>query len=110
MDYTEKHKKLLDKSEETGLPKYFLNDLRVHDLNFLKETNPDEFVWVLRTAGTHSFTLKDVKKYRTQICAIADDEVRFFIFKDGELKEQTRDEITDFLREPVPTRTPFSIW
>lgn len=110
MDYTEKYKKLLDKSEETGLPKYFLNDLRVHDLRFLKENNPDEFIWVLRTAGTHLFTIPEAKKYRSQVCEIADNEVRFFWFSGGELTEKTRDEVTALLREPVSSRTPFSIW
>ena len=110
MDYTEKYRILAQKSEEIGLPKYFLNDLRVHDLNSLKENNPDEFIWVVRTAGTHLFTLSEAQKYRCHVCDIADDEVKFFWFSGGDLIEKSRDEIRALLQEPAPTRRPFSIY
>jgi hypothetical protein len=44
---------LLDRARRVGWPRYFVNDLYLHDMTYLYDHKPPVFAWVLRESGTH---------------------------------------------------------
>lgn len=51
------HALLLAESARVALPEAFHRDVTVHDLRELQETETQEFIWVLRTCGSHLIRL-----------------------------------------------------
>lgn len=91
----EKYEILSQKSAEIGLPEYYKNDLHIHDRDRLIADNPEEFIWVARTCGTHLFTMEEIQKNSSllQPGVIADERVAWFKFENGELSATAPDEI-----------------
>lgn len=102
MNHIEKYMILSRKSDEIGLPQYYKSDLYSHDRRKLTEENPEEFVWVARTSGTHLFTMEEIRRNSSllQPGVIADERVVWFKFENGALSETTPDEIRKNLWTP----------
>ena len=98
----EKYEIISQKSAEINLPEYYKNDLHIHDRDRLIEDNPEEFVWVARTSGTHLFTMEEIRRNSSllQPGVITDERVAWFKFEGGALSETTPDEIRKNLWTP----------
>jgi hypothetical protein len=90
---TEIHSILLHEAIRQWMPRYFVDDLLVHDLNKIKElvkrseeTGEDvRFYWFLRPSGTHLLEC-DLHNLRLH------EPLRCYRFIDGELKFIRREE------------------
>ena len=51
------HRSMIDLANHLNRPEHYADDLLVHDLDVLKKYPESDFVWVLRTNGTHLFPL-----------------------------------------------------
>lgn len=84
---------LLAVAEEIGYPRYFAEDLGVHDRRTILSKDPEVFIEVFREAGTHLY-LEDVIS-APGFCDVLRDllsahpESRVYLFVRGELSEIT---------------------
>jgi hypothetical protein len=68
METTEKltpeaiYETLLAESQRKKLPESYATDLSAHDRRDLHETRTQDFIWVLRTNGTHLILLDAIKE------------------------------------------------
>lgn len=90
----ETFKIIIAESDRTGLPKHYRNDLNI-DKELLDESNSQEFIYVLRTCGTHLLPLDEsyfTKDYRPDYHvqgyqrSFSDSEMYFYHFSEGVLK------------------------
>jgi len=103
------HAQLIAESERTSLPECYKNDLLVHDLTRLVETGSQEFIWVLRTCGTHLFTLDYIKdtggnrpaELVRSLYGFGDADQRWYYFTHGALREITHDQAVPIAEEAV---------
>lgn len=86
--------KLLEESVRTELPKFYKNDLLVHDKNIIAELgdNP-RFLWVTRECGTHLLPLANHKNLADSswinACESMSGPNQWYLFENGELSAIT---------------------
>ena len=103
------HAILSAESVRTGLPQFYKNDVVVHDLNQLIESPTEDFIWVLRTCGSHLVDLTIPRKFGsaynlvTAIGSSFDGHV-WYHFKDGILTEITFEEAKKLATMATPKK------
>ena len=90
-----------------NLPEHYATDLTTHDRQILsKKDAPKDFVWVLRTCGTHLIgkyadddaKRKDFTKIYLEGIQESNPKALFFIYRAGQLYKTTYDNCQEFLR------------
>lgn len=107
MDAVQIHTLLLAEAARVSLPEAYKRDLEVHDLNQLAENGSQEFIWILRTCGTHLFALdkfRDTPGNRPSDLVAAmkgmgDYVMHFYHFSQGALKQVTYEQSRTIARE-----------
>lgn len=110
METQQIHALLVTEGARLSLPEAYQRDLHVHDLNQLEESGTQEFIWVLRTCGTHIFeldTFKDMAGNRPSdlmSCmkqTFSDNVRHFYHYKAGALREVTYEQGCTIATEAV---------
>jgi hypothetical protein len=98
---------LCAESERTGLPECYKDDLHKHDAHRLQQNGFQEFMWVLRTHGTHMWTLEELRQNSSLmhpgVVSDIGGNVRWYHYKDGILAPVSLDDVqrivSDYRRE-----------
>jgi hypothetical protein len=99
MQPNEIHALLIAEGARTNLPECYKRDLEVHDLAQLTERESQNFIWVLRTCGTHIFELDNFKNAPGNrptdlvkcVGRFGDSAIQYYHFSNGVLTAVTYD-------------------
>lgn len=64
------HAVLLEEATRQDQPKFYKDDLNVHDLAQLRESTAQRFIWVLRDCGTQLCVLDGSRSSREYLSAV----------------------------------------
>lgn len=80
---------LLRFGKEKELPKFFKNDLLIHDYNTLTEDwQGQPFVWSLRETGTHLTYIENIQDYNFLRMLVRIFQPEYTLFFDGKTMEE----------------------
>lgn len=105
---------MMAESERIGWPTAYQRDLTVHDVNYLAQYQPDEFLWIVRDSGTHLFSPSDGRPLESALQWLTAtvrtyglNNLRMYIWRNGALSEVMHEDAREWTCQSFPHKVPY---